>query len=106
VTRLQVLLDEPGWREIQRAARAERTTVADWARRALRSAPRAHPSADVDARLAAIRTAATATWSWGYARLSARDAVHVAAMQAHEVKRIMNFDAAFDAVAGVIRISA
>ena len=57
--RLQVLLDEPEWREVQRAARAERTTVAEWVRKALRAARRKASSADVDARLAAIRTAST-----------------------------------------------
>ena len=39
--RLQVLLDEPEWREIQKAARAERKTVAEWVRQALRTARRA-----------------------------------------------------------------
>jgi hypothetical protein len=39
--RLQVLLDEPEWREVQRAARASRVTVAEWVRQALRAA-RAH----------------------------------------------------------------
>lgn len=56
--RLQVLLDEPEWREVQRAARAERTTVAEWVRKALRAARKARSSADVDTRLTAIRTAA------------------------------------------------
>ena len=56
--RLQVLLDEPEWREIQRAARAERMTVAEWVRQALRAARRAVSTADVDQKLAAIRTAA------------------------------------------------
>jgi hypothetical protein len=52
------LLEEPEWREIQRAAKAERTTVAEWVRRALRQARRATSSANVDGRLSAIRTAA------------------------------------------------
>jgi hypothetical protein len=56
--RLQVLLDEPEWREIQRAARAERMTVAEWVRQALRAARRAVSTADVDQKLEAIRTAA------------------------------------------------
>ena len=56
--RLQVLLDEPEWREIQRAARAERKTVAEWVRQALRTARRAVSTADVDRKLEAIRTAA------------------------------------------------
>lgn len=41
----------------------------------------------------------------GYGRLSARDALHVATMQAHGVTRIMSFDAAFDAVPGLTRFS-
>jgi predicted nucleic acid-binding protein len=40
----------------------------------------------------------------GYGRLSARDAIHVAAMQAHGVSRIMSFDAAFDVVPGLARL--
>jgi hypothetical protein len=55
--RLQVLLDEPEWREVQRAARADRTTVAEWVRKALRAARRSSSSGNVDAKLAAIRTA-------------------------------------------------
>lgn len=42
----------------------------------------------------------------GYTRLSARDALHVATMQAHGVVRIMSFDAAFDVIPGLTRISA
>lgn len=38
-------------------------------------------------------------------RVSARDALHVAVMQRHKVNRIMSFHAAFDAIAGIIRIS-
>jgi hypothetical protein len=55
--RLQVLLDEAEWRQIQRSARAERTTVAEWVRRALRQARRSVSSKDVDDKLAAIRAA-------------------------------------------------
>jgi hypothetical protein len=57
--RLQVLLDEPEWRDVQRAARADRTTVAEWVRKALRAARRNKSSTGVDAKLAAIRTAST-----------------------------------------------
>ena len=39
----------------------------------------------------------------GYPRLSARDAIHVAVMQAEGVTRIMSFDAAFDAIPGITR---
>lgn len=40
----------------------------------------------------------------GYGRLSARDAIHVATMQAHGVRRIMSFDAAFDVIPGLARL--
>ena len=55
--RLQVLLDEPEIREIQRAARAKRMTVAEWVRGALREARRKEPLGDVADKLAAIRRA-------------------------------------------------
>jgi len=56
--RLQVLLDEPEWREVQRAARAQRTTMAEWVRQALRAARRREPLGDADRKLAAVRSAA------------------------------------------------
>ena len=56
--RLQVLIDDPEWREIQKTARAHRMTVAEWVRQALRAARRKAPSADADRRIAAIRAAA------------------------------------------------
>jgi predicted nucleic acid-binding protein len=40
----------------------------------------------------------------GYGRLSARDAIHVATMQAHGVSRIMSFDTVFDEIPGVTRL--
>jgi hypothetical protein len=56
--RLQVLVEEAELKEIQRAARAERLTVAEWVRQALRSARREVPSRDPERKLAAIRAAA------------------------------------------------
>jgi uncharacterized protein len=41
----------------------------------------------------------------GISRLSARDALHVAVMQRHRVERVMSFDAGFDAVAWIERVS-
>jgi predicted nucleic acid-binding protein len=38
-------------------------------------------------------------------RLSARDALHVAVMQAHDVGRIMSFDRGFDGIPGIERIA-
>jgi hypothetical protein len=56
--RLQVLLDDGELREIQRLARAQRLTVAEWVRQALRAARRRQPSGDLQKKLSAIRTAA------------------------------------------------
>ena len=38
--------------------------------------------------------------------LSARDAVHVAVMQAHGVEEILSFDRSFDGVPGITRVVA
>jgi predicted nucleic acid-binding protein len=38
-------------------------------------------------------------------RLSARDAIHVAVMQRHEIGRILSFDAGFDGVEGLVRVN-
>jgi hypothetical protein len=56
--RLQVLFEEPEWKEIQKTARAQRMTVAQWVRQALRSARRGASSTDIDKKLLAIRSAA------------------------------------------------
>jgi hypothetical protein len=56
--RMQVLFDDSEWREIQRAARAERTTVAEWVRQALRAARKLSSTGSIDTKLAAIRSAA------------------------------------------------
>lgn len=56
--RLQVLLDEREWRELQKVAKAARMTVAEWVRQAIRARRAVTSVADVDKRLAAIRAAA------------------------------------------------
>ena len=55
--RLQVLVDEREWREIRRTARAQRMTVAEWVRQALRAARRRESGGDVEKKLAALRCA-------------------------------------------------
>jgi predicted nucleic acid-binding protein len=42
---------------------------------------------------------------FGHARLSARDAVHLAVMKQHGIDRILSFDAGFDGFPGVTRLS-
>lgn len=56
--RLQVLLDPTEFQEIRELASKEHLTVAEWVRQALRAARTPEPRASVDAKLAAIRTAA------------------------------------------------
>jgi predicted nucleic acid-binding protein len=38
-------------------------------------------------------------------RLSARDALHIAVMQRHDIDRVMTFDTGFDGIPGLTRIS-
>jgi hypothetical protein len=55
--RLQVLLGDPDYREIQRIARSRRMSVAEWVRQALASARRQEPNKDVAKKLEAVRAA-------------------------------------------------
>jgi hypothetical protein len=55
--RLQVLLEEAELRAIQRLARRERSTVADWVRRAIRTARQAGGASDPSRKLTALRAA-------------------------------------------------
>jgi hypothetical protein len=57
--RLQVLLPEDQFEEIRRLAQVEGVTVAAWVRRVLRDACREKPYDTVQAKLAAVREAAT-----------------------------------------------
>lgn len=56
--RLQVLLKDPEYREIQRAARARRMSIAEWVRQALDLARRREPGTAVGKKLEVIRAAA------------------------------------------------
>ena len=56
--RLQVILQDPEYREIQRAARSRHMTIAEWVRQALGHVRRQESSGDVEKKLAAIRAAA------------------------------------------------
>ena len=40
-----------------------------------------------------------------YHRLSARDAVHLAVMEQHDIERILTFDTGFDGFPGITRLS-
>ncbi len=56
--RLQVLLEDDELREVQRIARRQHLTTAEWVRQALRSAGRAQDAPGVADKLAAVRRAA------------------------------------------------
>lgn len=56
--RLQVLLEESELREVRKAARARRVTVAEWVRQAMRDARRQEPLRPPERKLAVIRAAA------------------------------------------------
>lgn len=70
--RLQVLLDETELRTIQRLARRDKMTTAEWVRRRLREGAAASSRPDIASRLAAIHTA--------YRRTSAGPAPDIAQM--------------------------
>ena len=56
--RLQVIVQDPEYRDIQRAARLRRMSIAEWVRQALVLARRSEPSREVTSKMEVIRTAA------------------------------------------------
>jgi hypothetical protein len=56
--RLQVLLDEEELREIRRLAHQQRTSVAEWVRRALRAARQRQPRESAEIKIQRVRAAA------------------------------------------------
>jgi hypothetical protein len=56
--RLQVVLDDAEYRELERTARRQRTTVSDLVRRALRELQRVQPSQEPQRKLQVVREAA------------------------------------------------
>jgi hypothetical protein len=56
--RLQVIVQDPEYRDIQRAARLRRMSIAEWVRQALAQARRSEPGREVGSKLEVIRAAA------------------------------------------------
>ncbi|MGC1759028.1 MAG: hypothetical protein WA742_06710 [Candidatus Cybelea sp.] len=56
--RLQVILDDREYRDVQRAAKVRRLSVAQWVRDALQAARRREPAGDLERKLHVIREAA------------------------------------------------
>jgi hypothetical protein len=63
--RLQVILQDPEYREIQRVARSRRMSIAEWVRQALTLARRREPLGDVGKKLEVIRAAARHSYPTG-----------------------------------------
>jgi hypothetical protein len=57
--RLQVIVDDGEYRELQRIARRHKLTVSEWVRRAIRELSLREPAASPDRKLAVVREAAT-----------------------------------------------
>ena len=55
--RLQVILKDPEYREIKRAARSRQMSIAEWVRQALNRAHRREPAGSVVKKLEVIRAA-------------------------------------------------
>ena len=55
--RLQVIVQDPEYRDIQRAARLRRMSIAEWVRQALVQARRREPRREVESKLEVIRAA-------------------------------------------------
>jgi hypothetical protein len=60
--RLQVILQDPEYREIQRLARARHLSIAEWVREALAVARRKEPLGDAGKKLDVVRAAARHTY--------------------------------------------
>jgi hypothetical protein len=60
--RLQVLIDDDEYKDMQRIARQHRLTVSAWVRQALRDLIRRDPIGDQDKKLRAVREAARHTY--------------------------------------------
>ena len=56
--RLQVILTDPDYREIQRAARSRSMSLAEWVRQALEAVRRQQPEGSISKKLEAVRLAA------------------------------------------------
>lgn len=56
--RLQVIVADPDYREIQRAARSRHMSLAEWVRQALERARRREPSGTISKKIEVVQTAA------------------------------------------------
>jgi hypothetical protein len=60
--RLQVILQDPDYRQIQRLARSRHLSIAEWVRQALQVARKREPEGDAGRKLDLVRAAARQTF--------------------------------------------
>jgi hypothetical protein len=63
--RLQVILKDPEYREIQRVARSRQMSIAEWVRQVLDLARREEPTGSMEKKLSAVRRAAECEYPVG-----------------------------------------
>lgn len=63
--RLQVLIDDAEYRDLQRAARKQGMSVSNWVRQAIQSMRRREPRQDTGRKLSAVREAARHSYPTG-----------------------------------------
>jgi hypothetical protein len=63
--RLQVILQDPEYRDIQRVARSRHMSIAEWVRQALDVARRKEPMGNMSKKLEAVRLAAKSQYPSG-----------------------------------------
>ena len=63
--RLQVILQDPDYRQLQRSARARNVSIAEWVRQALKLAQRREPDGDSGRKLELVRMAARQSFPTG-----------------------------------------
>ena len=63
--RLQVILKDAEYREVQKAAKTRHVSIAQWVRDALAAARRREPSGDVSMKLKAVRASAAFAFPTG-----------------------------------------
>jgi hypothetical protein len=104
--RLQVILHDSDYREIQQIARSRHMSTAEWVRQALEAARRREPANSVEKKLAAVRAVVRHEFPTGdIETMLAEIESGYRGGTSHEIERILSFDAGFDGFPGITRLS-
>src|ERR1700686_4773135 len=96
--RLQVILKDPEYREIQRVARSRRMSVAEWVRQVLDLARRRELGAGVGKKLDVIRTAVRHNFPSATSTPCSQISSAVTALEQHRMERILSADSGFEGI--------